>query len=88
VHGVRLSRNDLEPAARQQGRDLLGPLTADEGVLIAVDDNRPLADQRQTLLDPVRQDRASRRQEHTRPGCEVVARSQRDQRERLACGVA
>jgi hypothetical protein len=88
VDGVRLSGNDLEPATRQQRRDAFRPLAADEGVLIAVDDDCALLDQRQALFDPVRQDRPSRRQEHPGPGGEVVAGRERDQRERLACGVA
>lgn len=85
---MRLSRDDLEPAARQQRRDLLRPLAADECVLIAVDNHGRLRDQRQAFLDPICKDGPRRRQEHPRPGGEVVARRQRDQRERLACGVA
>ena len=88
MDGVWLSRNDLEPATRQQRRDPLSPFTADEGVLVAVDDDGALVDQRETLLDPVRQDGPRRRQEHPWPGREVVACRQRDERERLACGVA
>lgn len=88
MDGVRLSRNDLEPALRKQRRDPFRPLTADEGVLIAVDDDGGLFDQGETLLDPVRQDGPRGRQQHPRPGGEVVTRRQRDQRERLTCGVA
>jgi hypothetical protein len=87
VDGVRLSWDDLEPAARQQRCNSLRPLTPDECVLIAVDDDRRLLDRRQALLDPVGEDRPRRRQEHPRPGREVVASRQRDQRERLAGGV-
>jgi hypothetical protein len=61
VDGVRLSRDDLETAARQQRRDSLCPIAADEGVLIAVDDHGRLLDQRQAFLDPVGQDRPRRR---------------------------
>jgi hypothetical protein len=46
VDGVRLSRDDLEPAARQERCDLLCPLAADERVLIAVDDHGRLLDER------------------------------------------
>jgi hypothetical protein len=53
VDGVGLSLDDLEPATRQQRRDLLRPVSADERVLVAVDDHRRLLDQRQPLLDPV-----------------------------------
>jgi hypothetical protein len=88
VDGVRLSRDDLEPAAPQQHCDSFRPLAADERVLIAVDDYGRLLDERQTFLDPVGEDRPRRRQQHPRPGGEVVARGQRDQRERLAGRVA
>jgi hypothetical protein len=88
VDGVRLAWDDLEAAAREQRRDSFRPVTPDERVLVAVDDHSRLLDQRQALLDPVRQDRARRRQEHPWPGGEVVARRQRDQRERLAGGIA
>jgi len=79
VDGVRLAGNDLEPAAWQQRRNPLGPLAADERVLIAVDDDCRLLDRRKSLLDPVGQDRPRRRQEYPGPGREIVARRQRDQ---------
>jgi len=88
VDRVRLAGHDLEPAARQQHRDLLRPLAADERVLIAVDHDCRLLDQRQALLDPVGQHRPRGRQQHPRPRREIVARRQRDQGERLAGRVA
>ena len=55
VHGVRLGRDDDEPAARQEGCGSLRPALPDEPVIPAAHDDRRLLDQRQPLLDPVGQ---------------------------------
>ena len=50
-----LARDDSEVAPRQQHRDLLGPLSPNERILVAVHDKSPLLDQREPILDAIGQ---------------------------------
>ena len=62
---------------------MLRPALTDERVAVAAHDNRRLDDQRQSLLDPVRECRAGRRQERTDAESGVVACGAREQGRRL-----
>ena len=52
-----LARDDSEVAPRQQHRDLLGPLSPNERILVAVHDKSPLLDQREPILNAIGQNR-------------------------------
>ncbi len=53
VDDVGRRRNHDQTAEREECRNLLGPVAADEAVRLAVDDERPLLDEREPVLHPV-----------------------------------
>jgi len=79
MDGVGLAGYDSQTALRQEPRDSLGPFTPNERVLVAVDDESPLLDQGQSVLDAIGQDGAGSREQRSNPRRPVVAGHQGQQ---------
>jgi len=83
VDGVWFPRHGSEAATRQQCGYLLRPVSADERVSVAVDDEGRLFDHRQPVLDAIGQNSAGRREQDSTAGRQIVAGRQREQGKRL-----
>jgi hypothetical protein len=69
VHGVRGARNRHESSVGQELGGAASPRGIDEGVALAHDYDGRLSDQREAILDAIREDHAR--------GCDQVERSLR-----------